>query len=135
MLLAVVGSFLCACATRGARSFGDGQPPQHTPAVRQAALDPALTDGDKYHVVLENEHVRVLRYHDQPGAKTHQHHHDEFVLYALSSFRRRLIFPDGSVKERDFKPGDVIWMPEQVHIGENIGTTDTEVLIVEQKPR
>jgi len=34
-------------------------------------------------------------------------------------------------KSREFKPGDTIWMPEQVHTGENIGTTDTEVLIVE----
>jgi beta-alanine degradation protein BauB len=54
---------------------------------------------------------------------------------ALSSFRRRLIFPDGTVKERDFKPGDVIWMPEQVHTGENLGTTDTDVVIVERKAR
>ena len=92
-----------------------------------------VTDGDKYHVVLENEHVRVLRYHDKPGDKTRPHHHDEFVLYALSSFRRRLIFPDGAVKERDFKPGDAIWMPEQVHTGENIGATDTDVVVVEQK--
>lgn len=95
---------------------------------------PNVTDPDKYHLLLENDHVRVLHYQDQPGAKTHPHHHDEFVLYALSAFRRRLIFPDGTVKERDFKPGDVVWMPEQVHTGENTGTTDTDVIIVEQKP-
>jgi quercetin dioxygenase-like cupin family protein len=134
MLAAVFGAALYGCASPG--SFGDGQSAQNPSALKQpGALDPASTDGDKYHVVLENEHVRVLRYHDQPGAKTHPHHHDAFVLYALSGFRRRLIFPDGAVKERDFKPGDVIWMPEQIHIGENIGTTDTEVLIVEHKPR
>ena len=95
--------------------------------------DPAFTDGDKYHVVLDNSNVRVLRYSDRPGGKTHQHRHSEFVLYALSPFRRRLTFPDGTSKERDFAPGDVIWMPEQTHIGENTGTTDTEVLIVEIK--
>jgi beta-alanine degradation protein BauB len=93
-----------------------------------------VTDGDKYHLLLENQYVRVLRYHDKPGDKTKLHHHDEFVLYALSSFRRRLIFPNRPTIERDFKAGDVIWMPEQVHIGENIGTTDTEVLLVEHKP-
>jgi len=132
MGLAVLG----ACASRGPKSFGDERPAQGTPAIRQpGALSPAITDGDKYQLVLENEHVRVLRYRDHPGDKTHLHHHDEFVLYALSSFRRRLIFPDGSVKERDFKPGDAIWMPEQFHIGENIGTTDSDALIVEHKPR
>jgi len=100
-----------------------------------AAPDPIVTDGDKYRLVLENDRVRVLRYRDKPGDKTHPHHHDAFVLYALSSFRRRLIFPDGNMKERDFKPGDAIWMPEQVHTGENVGTTDTDVVIVEQKSR
>jgi beta-alanine degradation protein BauB len=126
------------CATPAVSSFGADRPAAGAapcPATGVAsAPDPIVTDGDKYHVVLENDHVRVLRYHDNPGDRTHSHHHDEFVLYALSAFRRRLIFPDGAVKERDFKPGDAIWMPEQVHTGENTGTTDTDVLIVEQKP-
>jgi beta-alanine degradation protein BauB len=137
---AVLVALLCGCATAGAGSFG-GERPAAGPSASltgtgaASAPDPTVTDGDKYRVVLENEHVRVLRYHDKPGDKTHPHHHDEFVLYALSAFRRRLIFPDGTVKERDFKPGDAIWMPEQVHVGENTGTTDTDVVIVEAKHR
>ena len=125
-----------ACATATNHSFGK-EKPREAEATCQSTnptLDPIVTDGDKYRVVLENSHVRVLRYADKPGNKTSPHHHDAFVLYALSSFRRRLIFPDGTIKERDFKPGDVIWMPAQIHIGENIGDTDTDVLIVEQKP-
>ncbi len=102
-------------------------------AATPSAQDPTVTDGDKYHVALDNDRVRVLRYHDKPGEKTHPHHHVEFVLYALSPFRRRLTFADGSTKERDFKPGDVIWMPDQIHTGENTGTTDTDVIIVENK--
>ena len=47
--------------------------------------------------------------------------------------RRRLIFPNGKVVERDFKPGDVMLIPAQSHVGENIGETDTEVLLVEIK--
>ena len=101
--------------------------------LQTGAPEPTVTDGDKYPVILENSRVRVLRYHDRPGDKTKPHHHAEFVLYALSSFRRRLSFPDGSLRERDFKPGDVIWMPEQVHTGENVGATDTDVIIVENK--
>jgi hypothetical protein len=131
-------ALLSTCATPAVSSFGAEKPvvAASCPTAGEAsAPDPIVTDGDKYHVVLENAHVRVLSYHDKPGDKTRPHHHDEFVLYALSSFRRRLIFPDGAVKERDFRPGDVIWMPEQVHTGENVGTTDTDVVIVEQKPR
>jgi quercetin dioxygenase-like cupin family protein len=93
------------------------------------------TDPDKYHVVMENEHVRVLRYHDEPGTRTHQHRHPDSVLYALSSFRRRLHFPDGTSRDREFSAGDVMWIPAQTHVGENIGTTDTEVLLVELKVR
>jgi beta-alanine degradation protein BauB len=119
-------------------SFGKDIPVGARPSasggtIPTGAPDPTVTDGDKYHVILENSRVRVLRYQDKPGDKTKPHHHAEFVLYALSSFRRRLSFPDGSVRERDFKPGDVIWMPDQVHTGENIGTTDTDVIIVENK--
>lgn len=95
--------------------------------------DPAQTDGDKYKVILENEQVRVLRYTDRPGEKTHLHHHPHFVIYALDGFKRRLTLADGRVMEREFKAGDVAFMPEQAHIGENIGTTDTEVLLVELK--
>jgi len=97
------------------------------------AADPVVTDGDKYKPILENERVRVLKYDDKPGEKTNQHEHKDFVLYALSSFKRKLTFPDGKTISREFKTGDVIWMKRQTHIGENIGTTDTHVLIVELK--
>lgn len=95
--------------------------------------DPAVTDGDKYHVILENEQVRVLRYHDEPGQKTHPHHHPAFVIYALAPFERQISFPDGRVVNRSFKAGEIAWMPEQSHVGTNIGTTPTEALLFELK--
>jgi hypothetical protein len=97
------------------------------------AQDPARTDAGKYTVMRENERVRVLRYHDRPGDKTSMHAHPDFVLYALSSFRRRLTLENGKVLERDYKAGDVQLLSAQRHIGENTGSTDTEVLIVELK--
>jgi quercetin dioxygenase-like cupin family protein len=99
------------------------------------AQDPVVTDGDKYKAILENEKVRVLEYTDKPGEKTNRHHHPDFVLYALNSFKRRLIFGDGKQIEREFKKGDVMWMKDQIHSGENIGITETHVLIVELKSR
>jgi beta-alanine degradation protein BauB len=98
-----------------------------------SAQDATRTDGDKYKVLLENEQVRVLEYRDLPGAKTHQHRHPAFVLYALAPFKRRLVLPDGKVLIREFKAGDVLYSPEQTHVGENIGTTPTHVLMVEMK--
>ncbi len=97
------------------------------------AQDAVQTDGDKYKIILENDCVRVLDYHDSPGDKTHQHKHPPFVLYALSSFKRSLTLPDGKVLKREFKEGDVMWSAEQTHVGENIGQTPTHVVIVELK--
>lgn len=95
--------------------------------------EPTQTDPDKYKVILENEHVRVFDYKDQPGDKTKLHHHRKFVLYALSPFKRKLTFENGKTVEREFFGGEVLWNDEQSHIGENIGQTDTHVLIVELK--
>ena len=98
-----------------------------------SAQDPVKTDGDKYKLVLENDRVRVLEYKDKPGDKTTRHHHPDFVLYALSDFHRKLTFGNGKEVIKDLKNGDVIWMKDQIHIGENIGKTETHALIVELK--
>jgi hypothetical protein len=98
-----------------------------------SAQDPVKTDGDKYKMVLENDRVRVLEYKDMPGDKTTRHHHPDFVLYALSDFHRKLTLGNGKQVEKDLKKGDVIWMKDQIHIGENIGKTETHALIIELK--
>ena len=95
--------------------------------------DPAHTDGDKYKVVFENDKVRVLEYRDLPGEKTHQHRHPDFVLYAVNAFKRKIILPDGKEMIREFKGGEIMWSNSQTHIGENIGTTPTHVIMVEMK--
>lgn len=98
-----------------------------------AQNDPAKTDPDKYKVKLENERIRVLEYTDKPGDRTNEHSHPDFMLYALSDFKRTLIFPDKKELTREFKKGDVIWMNAQTHIGVNSGTSETHALIVEMK--
>lgn len=99
--------------------------------VAALAQDPLQTDPDKYKLVLENERVRVLEYRDKPGDKTSRHAHRDFVLRALSSFKRRLTLGDGRTVERNFAAGETLWMDAQSHIGENTGETETHVLIVE----
>ncbi len=98
-----------------------------------AVEDPVVTDADKYKIIFENSKVRVLDYQDNPGDRTSMHRHPDFVLYALSDFTRKITFKDGKSVVRGFKKGDVLWSEEQMHIGENIGTTDTHVVIVELK--
>ena len=70
---------------------------------------------------------------DTPGTKTQAHHHPASLLVALSSFQRRLSFPDGRTKDLELAAGTAMWVPAQTHVGENVGTSDTEVLLVEVK--
>ena len=84
-------------------------------------------------MVLQNERVRVLEYRDSPGQRTSPHHHPDYVMCALSGLRRKRILSDGREVVRDVRPGDVAWGKGESHIGENVGTTDTHVLIVELK--
>lgn len=105
--------------------------PTHAPAA--SGPDPTVTDPDNYKVVLENDAIRVLRYHDVPGTKTHPHHHPPSVLVALSSFKRRLSFPDRRNEDLELASGTVMWLPAQDHQGENTGSTDTDVVLVEVK--
>jgi hypothetical protein len=101
--------------------------------LRDPSRDPAVTDGDKYKVVLENDRVRVLEYRDSPGQRTSPHYHSAFVLCALSEVKRKFVLPDGQEAVREVRPGQVAWGKAHSHIGENVGATETHVLIVELK--
>jgi hypothetical protein len=94
--------------------------------------DPAFTDAGLYHVVFENDRVRVLEYRDQPGDRTHPHRHPDSVMYTLSSFRRR-VSSGGRAVELDLSAGEVRWLHAQEHVGENIGETATHTLFIELK--
>lgn len=95
--------------------------------------DPTDSDPDKYHVIFENDRVRVLEYRDQPGARTSPHEHPDSVMYTLSGFRRRLIAESGESVEVQLTPGQARWLDAQVHSGENIGDTASHVIFVELK--
>ncbi len=96
-------------------------------------VDPTVTDPDKYQVVFENEHVRVLEYLDEPGQRTSPHDHPDSVMITLSGFDRRLVNAAGESREGTFAPGEIRWLDAQTHSGENIGTMPTHVVFVELK--
>jgi hypothetical protein len=97
-----------------------------------ASHDPADTDGDLYKVIFENDRVRVLEYHDQPGDRTHPHRHPDSIMFTLSSFRRRTADGDRSV-DVDIPAGTVRWVGAQQHSGQNIGDTRTHCIFMELK--
>lgn len=95
-------------------------------------LDPTKTDPQLYKVLFENDRVRVLQYTDRPGDRTKPHQHPDSVLITLSNFRRRLTVGDRTV-DVETSPHKVIWNSAQTHVGENTGTSDTDVIFVELK--
>ena len=96
------------------------------------ADDPLRSDPQLYSLVFENDRVRVLRYHDRPGDRTHPHVHPDSVMITLSAFDRRLVHGDEQV-DVSLTAGEVRWLDAQEHSGQNIGTTGTDTLFVELK--
>jgi hypothetical protein len=94
--------------------------------------DPTETDPDKYKVVFENDRIRVLEFKDKPRDRTSPHRHPDSVMYALSSFERRVVHGDRQV-DVQIEAGRVVWVAAQEHHGENIGTTESHAVFVELK--
>lgn len=94
--------------------------------------DPLITDPELYHVILENDRVRVLEYLDAPGDRTSPHTHPDSVMVTLSAFKRRLWSGDREV-ELELPAFQARWLDAQEHSGMNIGESPTHSLFIELK--
>jgi len=102
-------------------------------AVPALAQDPVKVDPKHYKVEFENASVRVLRVKIGPGEKSIMHQHPNAVAVFQSSGRGKFTFPDGKTEERDIVAGQTLWTPATIHLPENIGSTEFEVILVELK--
>jgi quercetin dioxygenase-like cupin family protein len=93
--------------------------------------DPVQVDARHYSVEMENDQVRVLRVRYHPGEESVMHYHPNSVAVVVTDGRVRFTFPDGKVREKDVKAGDVHWHPAGEHLPENTGDTSLEVLLIE----
>ncbi len=94
--------------------------------------DPIISNPELYHVLFENDRVRVLEYVDQPGDATQPHSHPDSVMVTLSSFRRRIRSAVNEV-EVELPSLQARWLDAQEHSGTNIGGTPTHAIFVELK--
>lgn len=99
-----------------------------------AAQDPVEVGPNIYHVVFENERVRVSEITFQPGDSIPMHSHPDHLLYVLTPGTLKLAYPDGTTKDFEGTPGQVVWTNAESHEGQNIGTTEFRALVVELKP-
>ena len=97
-----------------------------------AAQDPLKTNPDVYHLVFENETVRILHVTVKEGAKTTMHEHPDNVVVSLSDSKVKFTGADGKSEEAALQADQAMWSPAGKHSGENIGPP-VEVLLVELK--
>ncbi len=86
-----------------------------------------------YHVVLENDRVRVLDVRGKPGDKTDMHAHPAQVAIAISDGNYRFTLPDGHTIDAELKAGQVMYLDPVEHMTEIRGTTEAHALLVELK--
>jgi quercetin dioxygenase-like cupin family protein len=107
-------------------------PPDASPAVAQ--VDPVAVSPDRFKVLLDNEHVRVVAYALAPGEKDAWHTHPPKVSYVVSGGSLRITTDDGKSFVADETAGTASWMGALGrHFAENVGTTPVRIVLVEVK--
>src|SRR5215470_18542737 len=88
------------------------------------AQDPLVVNSKTIALKLENARVRVLEATLKPGDKEKTHSHPAYVIYVIQGGKYRNHAEDGTVTDREFRTGDVIYRePISRHWAENIGDT------------
>jgi quercetin dioxygenase-like cupin family protein len=98
------------------------------------AQDPVKVAPDHFTVLLENERVRVLDFHSNPGVKVPLHSHPAYVSYSITGKgKTKFTSADGKVTEPTAKTGQATWHEPETHASEYQGAGSTHVLLVELK--
>ena len=98
-----------------------------------AYIDPVQVSPNNYKVLLENDHVRVLEMNLKAGEKDEMHSHPSETVYFVKGSKVRFHLPDGETAEAEAPDRGVIWHEEWTHQVENIGSSDIQAIIVEDK--
>jgi hypothetical protein len=102
------------------------------------AQDAQTADPRSFRVVLENDRVRVLEYRSRPGLGVcgqGMHYHPARVTVALTEAKYKVTTPEGKVRLRDVKPGEVFFADAVTHSTEVIGGSGTRTYIIELKDK
>jgi len=95
--------------------------------------DPLVVNSKTIVLKLETSRVRVLEATLKPGDQEKTHSHPAYVIYVIAGGKVRNHAADGTVREAEFRAGDVIYRDPWTHWAENIGTTTIRLELVELK--
>jgi quercetin dioxygenase-like cupin family protein len=99
-------------------------------------LDATVVDPQHYHVVLENEYVRVIRVSIGPHEKLRLHKHPDTgaVLVHLTDQNMRLTLSDGTIRDSRYPAKQVRWVaPGAAHQDENLSDIPLSFIRIELK--
>jgi quercetin dioxygenase-like cupin family protein len=103
-------------------------------AQKSPPVDAVVASPDRFTVLLENQHVRVLEYVLLPGERDQWHTHPPKVSYVVSGGTLRITTGDGQSFLSDEKARSASWMERlNTHFAENVGTTPVRIVLIEVK--
>ena len=105
-----------------------------TPAGPVTPIDAVSVSPDRFKILLENPHVRVIEYVLLPGERDQWHTHPPKVSYVVTGGTLRITTEDGQSFLTDEKAGSASWMDALGrHFGTNVGKTPVRIVLVEIK--
>lgn len=103
-----------------------------TATTAQDVKDATIADPAVHQVMLENDHVRVLRALATAGHKSPMHSHPPFLVVSLGTARMRVTQADGAQQILDLAPGAALWIDGAQHSWELLAG-ELNVVAVEVK--
>lgn len=109
------------------------EPKKPSSALPAGALDVVAADPKHSKVEFENDQVRVIRYHYDPGDKSPMHGHPDNVQVMLTDSNSSVTTPDGKTAPGSGKAGEARWRQAGQHLVQNTGDKAFEGILVEMK--
>jgi quercetin dioxygenase-like cupin family protein len=109
------------------------EPKKPSSALPAGALDVVAADQKHSKVEFENDQLRVIRYHYDPGDKSPMHGHPDNVQVMLTDAKANVTTPDGKTAPSGGKAGEARWRQAGQHWVQNTGDKAFEGILVEMK--
>jgi quercetin dioxygenase-like cupin family protein len=107
--------------------------PKQPASTRPAGSpDPVAADPEHHKIEFENDQIRVLREHREPG-NVPLHGHPDCVQVLLTDLNVNINTADGKPQIFAGKAGEVRWRPATEHRGVVLGEKPVEQILVEMK--
>ena len=95
--------------------------------------DAVAVASDHYKVVEENDRVRILEFHGNPGDKTEMHSHPAVIAVAITGAEVRFSLPGGQSVDLTLNAGQAMYQDASDHATEILGTSEAHVILIELK--